>query len=476
MTELINVHNPRTGQVDYHIERTTPAQIADLAEELKEAQVAWRSAGLQARCEALLQWADEVEAAKDEISAALRIDTGRGRIADEAPLAVAGSLRGWAEMAPQIVKEGGGRSSVQPEVTFQSQLVPYPLLGVISPWNFPMVLSLIDAVPALAAGCAAIIKPSEVTPRFIGPLQKTINRVPQLASVLRYITGDGVTGAALVDYVDIVCFTGSVATGRKVGEAAARNFIPVFLELGGKDPVIVTANADIDRATTAVLRGSVYATGQICYSLERVYVDREIYEPFVEQLVEKANAIDINYPDIDEGHIGPMIDLRQADIVKDHVDDAVSRGAQLRTGGEIEEHGGKWIRPTVLTGVDHSMKIMTQETFGPVMPVMPFDTEEEAIRLANDTQYGLSASVISGTAEEGQRIAAQIDAGALSVMDTILTGTIIRDAEKTSFKMSGLGGTRMGPGSIMRFFRKKAIMTNPGASADMRNLGEAKTQ
>ena len=471
-TQMIPVLNPRSGEVDYHIERTSRATIETLGQELKDAQTEWAAQAIERRVDILLAWADEIEAARTDISAALMLDTGRKRIAQEAPGHVIGSIRGWAATAPQAIQTAGGRSSVMPDVTFTNQYKPYPLLGVISPWNFPMVLSLIDAVPALLAGCAAIIKPSEITPRFAAPLSETIRRVEPLHKILRYITGDGESGAALVDNVDIVCFTGSVATGRRVAESAARNFIPAFLELGGKDPVIVTAGADLDRASTAVLRGSVYATGQICYSLERVYVDRRVHDEFVERLVNKAEELEVNYPDIERGHIGPMIDLRQADIVEDHIDDARSKGATVQTGGEVEDHGGKWIRPTVLTGVDHSMKVMTDETFGPVMPVMAYDSEAEAIRLANDTIYGLSAAVLAGDPEEGQRIASQIDAGAVSVMDTILTGAIIRDAEKTSFKQSGLGGTRMGPGSILRFFRKKAILTNTGDSAAMTTLGE----
>jgi len=474
-TQTIPVLNPRSGAVDYHIERTSRAAIEGLSTELRAAQTEWAALPIEQRAQILLSWADEIEAARADISAALILDTGRKRIAEEAPGHVIGSIRGWAETAPKAIQTARGRSSVMPAVTFTNQYKPYPLLGVISPWNFPMVLSLIDAVPALLAGCAAIIKPSEITPRFVEPLSATIRRIEPLHKILRYITGDGETGAALVDNVDIVCFTGSVATGRRVAESAARNFIPAFLELGGKDPVIVTAGADLDRAATAVLRGSVYATGQICYSLERVYVDRKVHDDFVARLVEKAEEIDINYPDIGRGHIGPMIDLRQADIVQDHIDDARAKGAEVKTGGEVEDHGGKWIRPTVLTGVDHTMKVMTEETFGPVMPVMAYDSEAEAIRLANDTVYGLSAAVLAGDPEEGERIASQIDAGAVSVMDTILTGAIIRDAEKTSFKLSGLGGTRMGAGSILRFFRKKAILTNSGDSVPMTTLGEAGT-
>jgi succinate-semialdehyde dehydrogenase/glutarate-semialdehyde dehydrogenase len=470
----IPVSNPRSGVVDYHIERTSRGAIEALGQELRAAQPAWAALTIEGRAEVLLQWAELLEAAQPDISAALMLDTGRRRIAQEAPMHIVNSIRGWAEMAPKAVQPKSGLSTTMPNVTYTNQYKPYPLLGVISPWNFPLLLSLIDAVPALLAGCAALIKPSEITPRFMEPLNETIRQVEPLHQILRYISGDGETGAALVENVDIVCFTGSVATGRKVAESAARNFIPAFLELGGKDPVIVTASADLERAATAILRGSVHATGQICYSLERIYVDHTVHDDFVSRLVSKAEELELNYPDIARGHIGPMIDLRQADIIQDHIEDARDKGAKVLTGGKVEDHGGKWIRPTVLTDVDHTMKVMTEETFGPVMPVMAYDGEAEAVALANDTIYGLSAAVLAGSREEGERIAAEIDAGAVSVMDTMLTGAIIRDAEKTSFKQSGLGGTRMGAGSILRFFRKKAIMTNAGDTVPMTALGETR--
>ncbi len=421
----------------------------------------------------LERWADAIEAAQQDITAALAIDTGRWRMSVESPQALVGSLRSWAQAAPNIIHQQSGTSSVNPAVQFQSQYKPYPLLGVISPWNFPLILSLIDAVPALMAGCAAIIKPSEVTPRFIEPLQATIAEIPELSPILTYVVGDGRTGQDIISQVDIVCFTGSVTTGRKVGEAAAKRFIPSFLELGGKDPVIVTADADLDRAARAVLRGYVYATGQICYSIERIYVHESIHDALVDRLVREAQALDINYPDIHSGHIGPLIFARQADIIQDHIADAIAKGARVLTGGSVENHGGGlWVRPTVITGCTHDMKVMTEETFGPLLPVMSFRDEQEAIALANDTSYGLSAAVIAGDRAHGERLAQQIDAGAVSVMDTLLTGAIIRDAEKTSFKFSGLGGTRMGPGSIMRFFRKKAILTNTGEAPAMGDMGE----
>lgn len=468
----IAVRNPRTGAADYEIEPPTQEELAERCAQLRNKQVHWASVSLEDRLDVLGAWADAIERNAEAISAALEIDTGRRRMEREAPHGVAASIRSWQEIAPKALQFRSGVSRVNPAVSFHSQLKPYPLVGVISPWNFPLALSLIDALPALVAGCAAIIKPSEVTPRFIRPLVETINEVPELAQVLAYVEGAGETGQALIENVDMVCFTGSVATGRKVGEAAARRFIPAFLELGGKDPVVVTASADLDRAVRSVLKGSVYATGQICFSIERIYVHESQYDAFVERLTAAAKEIEINHPSIDSGHIGPIIFERQADLLRSHLEDAVAKGASITTGGEIEDHGGLWLRPTVIRDVDHTMKVMTEETFGPIMPVMSYRSEEDAVALANDTEFGLSAAVIAGDPEEAQRIGEQIDAGAISIMDTILTGNIIHDAEKNSFKFSGLGGSRMGPSSLMRFFRKKALLTQSGEPADMRDLGE----
>ncbi|MCB2107726.1 MAG: aldehyde dehydrogenase family protein [Rhodobacteraceae bacterium] len=469
------VRNPRTGEIDYHITPPTADEVAAITARQREAQKDWAAAPIEHRAAVLRKWAEEIDKNRKAIVKAESTDTGRYRIPSEGPDGVIWSIRGWADSAPEIVKKAmlEGTSSTVPHVRYRSQLKPYPLLGVISPWNFPMMLSAIDAVPALMAGSAAIIKPSEVTPRFVEPLMETIQKVPELAKVLTYVVGGGETGQAVIDNVDIVCFTGSVATGRKVAEACARRFIPVFLELGGKDPVIVTENADVDRAADAVLRGSVYATGQICYSIERVYVQEKIHDAFVDKLVKKAEQIELNYPDIHNGHIGPFIFAKQAGIVDEQIDDAVKHGAQVRTGGKSQNlGGGLYMRPTVLTGVTHDMKVMRDETFGPVIPVIKYQTKDDAVKLANDTEFGLSGAVIAGSEEEALELGQQIDAGGISLQDTTLTISILRDAEKTSFNLSGMGGSRMGPASILRFFRKKALMTNTKPPSDMRNIRE----
>jgi succinate-semialdehyde dehydrogenase / glutarate-semialdehyde dehydrogenase len=416
-----------------------------------------------------------MELRRDALVAAESADTGRFRLAGEMVNHTINGIRTWADRAGGLIAGNfrEGTSSVWTNVRFQSQLRPYQLLGVISPWNQPIFLSTVDAVPALLAGCSVVVKCSEYAPRFSEPLMEAVRAVPELAEVFTFVQGAGETGQALIERSDAVCFTGSVPTGRKVAEACARRFIPCFLELGGKDPVVVTARADVGRAVTAVVRGTVFATGQVCHSIERVYVHRSNYDAFVELLVRAAQDVRLSYPDESRGHVGPFIMERQADIADAQLDDAISKGARVLTGGRSERHGGGvYMRPTVLVDVSHDMEIMVEETFAPIIPVMPYDDEEEAVRLANDTTFGLSGAVIAGDEEEARRIGERIDAGGISLQDTTLTTAIVLDAEKSSFRMSGLGESRMGPSAIMRYFRRKVLMTNTTEPVNMLDLAE----
>jgi succinate-semialdehyde dehydrogenase / glutarate-semialdehyde dehydrogenase len=472
--ETIRVRNPRNGQFDHEFEVPEHETLVRRAAALRAAQHAWAASPVEQRIEAMQRWKAELLSHRAAIVAALTTDTGRHLLAQAEFGGTVGAIDRWCAQAPALVRGEEGRSQVQPAITWRAQLVPYALVGVISPWNFPLTLSLIDAIPALLAGCAVLIKPSEVTPRFVEPLKRSIAAVPELAAVLDLVPGDGRTGTSLVGLVDVVCFTGSVKTGRLVARAAAEHFIPAFLELGGKDPVIVTQSADLELATDVVLRASVLASGQACQSLERVYVQEAIYDRFVERLVEKARAVTINYPDLHAGVVGPLIFDRQGDVIAEQLDEAVRRGARILCGGQVEIHGGggRWVRPTVVVDVDHGMKLMTEETFGPVMPVMKFRIVDEAVALANDGVFGLSAAVIAGTLAEAESIAERLEAGAVSLNDGSLTG-VMHEAEKNSFKCSGMGGSRMGAAGLTRFFRKKAIIRQTGKPATIGMFDEA---
>jgi succinate-semialdehyde dehydrogenase / glutarate-semialdehyde dehydrogenase len=472
MTELrqLPVRNPRTGATDFTFTVAPSREVAEKAARLRRNQKVWAARPIAERIGIMRRWIAELLAHAKIIGAADGADTGGCHTSQFTAFIAVANISGWCEDAEGVLARAhvSGQSISMPSVQIQSQLVPYPLVGVISPWNAPMMLSLLDAVPALFAGSAVLLKPSEVTPRFVEPLMQTVRKVPELSDVFDVVLGDGRTGQDVVSQVDLICFTGSVPNGRKVAIACAERLIPCFLELGGKDPAIVTADADIDRATTAVLRGGVYATGQVCYSVERIYVHESIHDRFVEELVRKAKQVKLNDQNPLEGHIGPFIFVRQPEIVESHLKDAVEKGARVLTGGVTETlGGGLYMRPTVMTDVNHTMRIMKEETFGPILPVMRFRTIEEAIELANDTDFGLTASVIAGTEEEGIRIAEKVNAGSVFVQDTFLTFAKLRKIGTNSFGVSGLGGSRTGPESIMRFLRRKAIMTNQGAPADI---------
>ncbi len=460
------VRNPRTGQIDRNITPLTASEIAATCAQLREAQQAWGAAPLEHRIAIMRTWAEKLRAYRSKLVEADSTDTGYGQISKVAPDMVIGSIMRHCSIAPAIFGQAkrAGVSPGAPNISYDTLLKPYPVAGIIGPWNAPLMLSTLHAIPALFAGCAVIVKPSEVAPRFVDPIMDSIREVPELAAVLKFVVGDGQTGAAIVENVDVVNFTGSVPNGRKVAEACARRFIPCMLELGGKDPVVITQTADLDNAASAVLRGAVTSTGQVCFSIERVYVHESVHDEFVERLAAKAEQVELNYPDPHGGHIGPFIFARQAQIVDGHIDDALAKGAKIRTGGKSTNlGGGLYMRPTILTGVTHEMQIMRDETFGPVMPVMKFRTDDEAVRLANDTYFGLSAAVIAGTVEEARRIADRIDAGVVSVQDTFLTFAGYGAAEWESFKFSGLGGR----GGMLAFVKKQAVLINSAPPACM---------
>ena len=467
----IDARNPRTGELDYSFEVTPTSEIENTANELRANQPKWAALTVDERADILREWARIVSKSSDLLEA-LVTDTGRYFIATAEIENLAKSIEGWHMIGRQVFAEQEPIQSSHPSVIYSHQYKPFEVVGIVGPWNFPFLISLIDLLPALMAGSAAITKPSEITPRFIKPLQETLEQVPELHAVCRYIEGDGQTGQDLINNVDAVCFTGSVKTGKLVYESGAKNFIPVYAELGGKDPVIVTENAEPKESAKIILRASVQATGQACQSIERVYAHESIAEDLTKELTRLADEVQLNYPNIREGHIGPLIFDQQAAIIESHISDAIDKGASVLTGGSIENHGGgKWIRPTVIRDVDHSMKVMTDETFGPIIPVMSYSDISEAIHLANDTRYGLSAAVLAGSTEEANEIAQQIDAGAVTIQDCGAT-TYVFDGEKNWFKYSGIGASRMGEMGMLRFFRKKVLYTQTGEPHDIHAMGE----
>ncbi|MFZ4120853.1 MAG: aldehyde dehydrogenase family protein [Caulobacterales bacterium] len=466
------VRNPRTGAFDYAFSAPSPQALSATFARLRQAQTAWAWLSIETRAEGLISLRNAIASRGDAIAAALELDTGRRAIARQEVQGVLAALTGWAAQAPHLLSSQWTQGRATAHLTHRPNFVPYPLVGVISPWNFPLTLAMIDTIPALLAGCAVVVKPSEVTPRFVAPLMEAINASGDIATVLAFVVGAGEIGAQMVEGVDAICFTGSVATGRLVASSAAGRMIPGFLELGGKDPLIVLEGANLDYAVTAALRGSVLSAGQACQSIERIYVQRGVFRTFVDRLTEAARQCRLNWPEIGMGEIGPIIFDKQAAVLQGQLDDAVAKGAQVLSGGSIETHGGGlWMRPTVLVDVDHTMKVMTEETFGPIMPIMAFDTQAEAIHLANDSVYGLSAGVFAQTLAEAEGVAVHLKAGAVSLNDAALTA-LFYEAEKHSFGLSGLGGSRMGAAGFHRFLRRQALIANSAAPVPLSAFAE----
>lgn len=335
---------------------------------------------------------------------------------------------------------------------------PLGVVGVISPWNYPFILALTPVVTALFAGNAVVLKPSEVTPLTgvaIGELFAEVGGHPDLVQV---VTGGGATGEALVRAdVDLICFTGSARTGKRVLAAAAERLTPVVLELGGKDPMIVRADADLDRAAAGAVWGAFQNSGQTCMSVERVYVDQRVYEPFVDKVVARTRAV---RQGVGEGNdVGSMTFAPQLDTVERHLADAVDRGATVLTGGRrVPGRDGLWFEPTVVVDVDHSMALMRDETFGPVLPIMAVADDDEAIRLANDSSYGLNSSVWTGDPEAGRRLAAAMEAGNVCVND-VMDSYAVPALPFGGVKESGLGRLH-GPEGLQTMSAVKSVLTD----------------
>jgi succinate-semialdehyde dehydrogenase / glutarate-semialdehyde dehydrogenase len=465
MSKMFQVRNPRNGQYDYEFPIASPEVIKDNAAKLRANAGVWADMPAQSRCDVLMRWADAMKAERQHLIDALTIDTGRKRESEMEVDSAIGNIVRWAMRAPQLLEEPAVRDSVVKPMTLTAASVPIGMVAVISPWNFPLLLALIDTVPALAAGCTVMVKPSEVTPRFVEPLKRAINNVPELVKVLHVAQGGPETGAAMIDSADAVCFTGSVATGRIIARHCAERLIACFLELGGKDAVIVLEGADIPRAARAIAWGGNANAGQSCLSVERIFVEAPVYESFIRALAAECNALKLAYPNVDDGVIGPLIAERQAETIRAQLEDAYSCGAKALSGSNVEHvGGGLWCKPVVLVDVKPDMKIMTDETFGPVLPVMSVANAEEAVALANGTEFGLSGAVF-GPRDRAIEVAKKLDGGAISINDAALTA-IVHDVEKQAFKNSGLGPSRMGDSSIARFRRKRVLIENASLQND----------
>ena len=463
--EAIPVENPATGEIIATVPDLDAAAVAELAARARAAQPAWEALGFDGRARVLRRAQRWLLDNSDRVARTIIAETGKTwEDAQLAEISYAANAFGfWAKHAESFLADERVRTSsllVKGKKLVLRHL-PVGLVGVIGPWNYPLTNSFGDCIPALAAGNSVLLKPSEITPLTSLLMADGMRECGLPPDVLQIATGRGETGAALVDEVDMIMFTGSTRTGRKVAEAAARRLIPCSLELGGKDPMIVLRDADLERAANLATYYSMQNCGQTCISVERVYVEAPVYDEFVGLVTDKVRALRQGRPDGGAGtvEVGSMTFPPQVDTVEDHVNDAVAKGARAVVGGHRGPAPGHWFEPTVLLDVDHSMKIMREETFGPTLPIMRVADAEEAIRLANDTPYGLGASIITRDGERGEALARRIDAGAVNVNDALINYLAL-ELPMGGHKTSGLG-SRHGAGGIRKFTKEQAIVVTP---------------
>ncbi len=440
------VHNPATQGIIGTLPNMTAIQIAEAVVKAAAAQSRWATTPVRERLRILGRFAELLCDQKAAVAAAVSREAGKpeAEALSTEILVVMDTVKYLANHVPAFLRPEPVAHGNPIMKLKRGQLLrePYGVVGIISPWNYPFSLPSVQTLTALATGNAVMLKPSEFTPFSSLELQRLLRAAGLDPDLLQVITGDGAAGAALLAAnVQKVVFTGSVATGKRVATAAAARLLPVVLELGGKDPMIVLEDADIDVASSAAVWGAFMNAGQTCLSVERCYVHESIYAKFLEACVAKTAKLRAGAGTDPSVDIGPMIHERQMRVVQMHVDDAVARGARLLAGGKpLSQLGPNFFSPTILADVDHSMMIMREETFGPVLPVRSFKTEDEAVVLANDSEFGLAASIFTSNRNRGEALARRIDAGTVMVNDVIACFGI-SEAPHGGIKASGIGRT-----------------------------------
>ena len=438
--------NPATGEILRELECAVEGEVQAAVARARAAQVAWAEVGVRRRIAVLREFRRRLHEKKSEIAQAITLEAGKpvAEALTTEVLVALDAARFLIDNAHRLL-----RDEALPHGNLATKLKsgrllrePYGVVGIISPWNYPFSIPATEALAALVAGNAVVLKPSEFTSLVALELRSLLQAAGVPQDIFQVVVGDGATGAALIhSQIDKLIFTGSVATGKRIAAAASEQLLPVVLELGGKDPMLVLNDADVDVASSAAVWGAFVNAGQACLSVERCYVQRSLYESFLKACAEKTKKLRVGRGLDRATDVGPMIHERQLRIVESHVEDAVACGARVLAGGSrLPELGKNFYKPTVLADVTHEMRIMREETFGPVLPVMAFDHDEEAVRLANDSEYGLAASVWTRDRERGERLARRIQAGTVMVND-VVSCFGISEAPHAGVKSSGVGRT-----------------------------------
>ncbi len=443
--KLVSI-NPATGEILREFECATELDVLEAVRRARTAQRSWQDAPLRHRLAILRAFQQLLNERKREVARTITSEAGKPIV--EALLTeilvVLDACRFLLQESHGFLREEAVPHGSLATKAKRGRLIrdPYGVMGIISPWNYPFSIPATETLAALVTGNAVVLKPSELTSLSSLELASLLHDAGLPESVFQIIVGDGPTGAALVESgIDKLVFTGSVATGKRMAQSAAARLLPVVLELGGKDPMIVLDDADVDVASSGAVWGGFVNAGQACLSVERCYVHRSIYDRFVFACAEKAKQLRVGNGLNEDTDVGPMIHERQLRTVEQQVENARSGGARVVIGGErLGSIGPNFYAPTVLAEVTHEMRVMRDETFGPVLPIMAFDSDAEGVRLANDSEYGLAASVWTRDRGRGENIARQINAGTVMVNDAV-SCFAISEAPHGGVKASGIGRT-----------------------------------
>ena len=436
--------NPATGELLREVDCASETDVQQAVTRARSAQIQWFAVDVGARVEILRHFQHTLHARKSEVARLITREAGKPYV--EAllteVLVVLDAARFLIENARNFMRDQPTPHGGLAMKTKVGRIVREPrgVIGIISPWNYPLSIPAVETLAALVTGNAVVLKPSECTSLIALEFESMLRAAGTPEAVFQVVVGDGATGAALLESdIDKLVFTGSVPTGRRIAQACAARLLPVLLELGGKDPMLVLDDADVDVASSAAVWGAFVNAGQACLSVERCYVHRSLYARFLEACVEKTRKLRVGNGLDAETDIGPMIHERQLRIVENQVEQAKALGARVLTGGSrLPELGPNFYAPTVLADVTPQMQIMQQETFGPVLPIAPFDNDAQAIRLANDSEFGLAASVWTRNSARGEAIARKINAGTVMVND-VISCFGISEAPHGGIKASGIG-------------------------------------
>ncbi|MDR1799237.1 MAG: succinate-semialdehyde dehydrogenase (NADP(+)) [Bifidobacteriaceae bacterium] len=455
----LTVTSPLTGAVIGTVPICTPADVAAAGARARAAGAKWAALPLIDRCAVVAGFRDLLVAHRDELLDLVHLESGKARIAALEEFLDAVLTAGYyAKFAPRHLRQERRRGAIPGCTTTRVAYQPKGVVGIIAPWNYPLTLAAGDAVPALLAGNAVILKPDSATPLTALFVARLLHRAGVPADVLQVVTGPGSDlGGPLIDQVDHLMFTGSTATGRIVAEACGRRLIECSAELGGKNALLVLADAPVERAAQGAVQACFANSGQLCVSVERIYVHRDVFDAFAGAFAARAAELRLGVEPGWDTDLGPLIDQAQADKVAAHVADAVAKGAVVLTGGQARpDLGPTFFEPTVLTGVTEAMTLARAETFGPVVALYPVADDAEAVARANDTDYGLNAAVWTGSVRHGRRVAAQLRAGTVNINEGYAATWGSTDAPMGGVGASGLG-RRHGVEGIRKYSETQTV-------------------